>query len=50
MQDVRLALEAAAATSLPVPMTWAAGSIYDAVCQDGSGDLATKDFAYVERR
>lgn len=44
-QDVGLALTAAAAKSVPVPLTWAAGSVYEAVSKEGDGSMATKDFS-----
>lgn len=44
-QDVGLALTAAHVHSLPTPLTWAAKSVYDAVCQEGDGSMATKDFS-----
>jgi 3-hydroxyisobutyrate dehydrogenase len=45
IQDVGLALSAAAACSQPTPLTWAAKSVYDAVCNDGDGSMATQDFS-----
>lgn len=43
-QDVGLALSAAHAVDLPTPLTWAAKSVYDAVCQEGDGAMGSKDF------
>ncbi|KAL1406174.1 hypothetical protein Q8F55_007861 [Vanrija albida] len=47
LKDVGLALTAAHAHNLPTPLTWAAGSVYDAVSKDGEGELGTKDFSVV---
>ncbi|WVQ85301.1 hypothetical protein IAT38_007466 [Cryptococcus sp. DSM 104549] len=47
LKDVGLALSAAHANDLPIPMTWAAKSIYEAVCREGEGELAVKDFSVV---
>jgi 3-hydroxyisobutyrate dehydrogenase len=46
-QDVGLALHAAHAYDLPTPLTWAAKSVYEAVCQDEGGEMATQDFRSV---
>ena len=43
-QDVGLALTAAHTYDLPTPLTWAAKSVYEAVCQEDGGEMATKDF------
>lgn len=43
-QDVGLALSAAHTYDLPTPLMWAAKSVYDAVCQEGDGEWAGKDF------
>ncbi|WWC58516.1 uncharacterized protein I303_101059 [Kwoniella dejecticola CBS 10117] len=47
LKDAGLALEAAAVLDLPIPMTWAAKSIYEAVCRESEGEWATKDFSVV---
>ncbi|WVQ62314.1 uncharacterized protein L199_000453 [Kwoniella botswanensis] len=47
LKDAGLALESAAALDLPIPMTWAAKSIYEAVCREGKGEWSTKDFSVV---
>lgn len=49
VQDVGLALHAAHTYDLPTPLTWAAKSVYEAVCEEDNGELATKDFRLVER-
>jgi 3-hydroxyisobutyrate dehydrogenase len=46
-QDVGLALTAAHTYDLPTPLTWAAKSVYEAVCQEDGGEMATKDFRSV---
>lgn len=43
-QDVGLALSAGHQYDLPLPLGWAAKSVYEAVCEDGEGELAGKDF------
>ncbi|GMK60004.1 hypothetical protein CspeluHIS016_0902210 [Cutaneotrichosporon spelunceum] len=45
LKDVGLALSAAHAHSLPTPLTWAAGSVYEAVGKEG--DMANEDFSVV---
>ncbi|RXK42453.1 hypothetical protein M231_00007 [Tremella mesenterica] len=47
LKDVGLALHAAHEYDLPTPLTWAAQSVYEAVCAEGEGEMATKDFRYV---
>ncbi|WVW82172.1 hypothetical protein I302_104178 [Kwoniella bestiolae CBS 10118] len=47
LKDASLALESAAALDLPIPMTWAAKSIYEAVCNEPNANWATKDFSVV---
>ncbi|KAK8865764.1 hypothetical protein IAR55_000911 [Kwoniella newhampshirensis] len=47
LKDAGLALSAAAVCDLPIPMTWAAKSVYDAVCNEGEGEMATQDFSVV---
>ncbi|RSH77726.1 uncharacterized protein EHS24_003293, partial [Apiotrichum porosum] len=47
LKDVGLALTAAHVHSLPTPLTWAAKSVYDAVCAEGDGSMASKDFSVV---
>ncbi|WRT64032.1 uncharacterized protein IL334_000959 [Kwoniella shivajii] len=47
LKDAGLALEAAAVLDLPIPMTWAAKSIYEAVCREDEGEWASKDFSIV---
>lgn len=42
-----MALHAAHTYDLPTPLTWAAKSVYDAVCEEDGGDMATKDFRYL---
>ena len=46
-QDVGLAMSAAHVYDLPTPLGWAAKSVYEAVCEEGDGSLATKDFSVV---
>lgn len=43
-QDVGLALSAAHTYDLPLPLGWAARSVYDEVCKENDGEWATKDF------
>ncbi|WWC86128.1 uncharacterized protein L201_000999 [Kwoniella dendrophila CBS 6074] len=47
LKDAGLALEAASVLDLPIPMTWAAKSIYEAVCREEDEDWSTKDFSVV---
>ncbi|WWC66465.1 uncharacterized protein I206_100367 [Kwoniella pini CBS 10737] len=47
LKDAGLALEAAAILDLPIPMTWASKSIYEAVCNENKGEWANKDFSIV---
>ncbi|KAK4688905.1 hypothetical protein P7C73_g1205, partial [Tremellales sp. Uapishka_1] len=47
LKDVGLALHAAHKFSLPTPLTWAASSVYDSVCKEGDGAMASKDFSIV---
>ncbi|WVR05831.1 hypothetical protein IAU60_002857 [Kwoniella sp. DSM 27419] len=47
LKDAGLALQAASDLDLPVPMTWAAKSIYEAVCNEEGEDWATRDFSVV---
>ncbi|WWD18056.1 hypothetical protein CI109_102503 [Kwoniella shandongensis] len=47
LKDAGLALSAAAVCNLPIPMTWAAKSVYEAVCNEGEGEMATRDFSVV---
>jgi 3-hydroxyisobutyrate dehydrogenase len=47
---VGLALTAAHTYDLPTPLTWAAKSVYEAVCQEDGGEMATKDFRSVPPR
>ena len=43
-KDVGLALHAAHVHDLPTPLTWAARAVYEAVCSEGDGEMAGKDF------
>jgi len=47
LKDIGLALHAAHTYDLPTPLTWAAKSVYDAVCEEDEGAMATKDFSVV---
>ncbi|RSH92624.1 hypothetical protein EHS25_008069 [Saitozyma podzolica] len=47
LKDVGLALHAAHQYDLPTPLGWAAKSVYEAVCNDGQGEWAAKDFSVV---
>lgn len=47
LKDVGLALTAAHTNSLPTPLTWAASSVYEAVCKEGDGEMASQDFSVV---
>ncbi|OCF42444.1 hypothetical protein I317_03689 [Kwoniella heveanensis CBS 569] len=47
LKDAGLALQAASDLDLPIPMTWAAKSIYEAVCNEEGEDWATRDFSVV---
>lgn len=42
-----LALHAAHQYDLPSPLGWAAKSVYESVCAEGDGEMATKDFRLV---
>ncbi|OWT41120.1 3-hydroxyisobutyrate dehydrogenase [Cryptococcus neoformans Bt1] len=45
LKDVNLALQAARKHNLATPLTSASKSIYEAVCSDGDGQWASKDFS-----
>ncbi|WVF70809.1 hypothetical protein IAT40_005603 [Kwoniella sp. CBS 6097] len=47
LKDAGLALQAASDLDLPIPVTWAAKSIYEAVCNEQGKDWATRDFSVV---
>lgn len=48
LKDVNLALQAAHKHNLATPLTSASKSIYEAVCSDGDGQWASKDFSWVK--
>ena len=50
LQDVGLALSAAHVHDLPLPLGWASKSVYEAVCEEGEGEMAGQDVRSVPAR